>query len=116
MRPDMNALLKTHDVVFLVLDSLRYDVAATEFAADRTPNIAQYFPTGWQKRHAPGSFTFASHQAFFAGFLPTPAEPGEDGTRLFACKFHGSESTGPTTKLFQGADWITGLAEEGFRT
>lgn len=114
--PDMNTIIGTHDVLFLVLDTLRYDVAARLFGAGRTPNFARVFENGWEERHTPGSFTFAAHQAFFAGFLPTHADPHEGRTRLFAASFEGSETTGPGTKVFPTADWITGLAAEGYRT
>src|SRR5262245_49630446 len=70
-------LVGTHDVLFVTLDTLRYDVAANLHAAGRTPNLSAHLPHGWEKRHTPGSFTFAAHAAFFAGFLPTPATPGK---------------------------------------
>ena len=73
---DMNALVGSCDFLFITLDTLRHDIAQREFAAGRTPFFQSLFPAGWEKRHAPGSFTWSSHCAFFAGFLPTPAEPG----------------------------------------
>ena len=112
----MNRIAATHDLLFLVLDTLRYDVAAAEFAAGRTPHFSRLLPQGWERRHTPGSFTFAAHQAFFAGFLPTPAEAGADATRLFACRFEGSETTGATTKIVDADNWITALAAGGCRT
>ena len=71
---DMNQIVGTHDVALIVLDALRYDVAVDEMAAGRTPNLAALLG-GWEKRHSPGTFTYASHTAFFAGFLPTPTTP-----------------------------------------
>jgi hypothetical protein len=113
---DMNAVIGTCDVLFLVLDTLRYDVAVEEFRAGRTPCLAGVLPAGWEKRHTPASFTFPAHQAFFAGFLPTPADPTADRTRLFACRFDGSETTGPHTKIVETDNWITALRTEGYRT
>ncbi|RKH43579.1 metalloenzyme domain-containing protein, partial [Corallococcus sp. AB050B] len=70
---DLNALVGTHDLLFLTLDTLRYDVAREELEAGRTPTLAALLPGGrWEERHSPASFTYAAHQAFFAGFLPTP--------------------------------------------
>jgi hypothetical protein len=116
MSRDMNAVCRSHDVLLLVLDTLRFDVATAEWQAGRTPNLARLVPGGWEERHSPGSFTYAAHQAFFAGFLPTPADPLVPNTRLFAARFAGSETTGPGTKIFDAPDIVTGLRSEGWRT
>ena len=116
MSRDMNQLCRSHDVLLLVLDTLRFDVAKAEWDAERTPNLRGLLPDGWEKRHSPGSFTYAAHQAFFAGFLPTPATPNSTHTRLFAARFAGSETTGPGTKIFDAPDVISGMRAEGWRT
>ena len=69
-------LIGTHDVLFVTLDTLRYDVAErpARARADAAPRRSAA-RDGWEKRHTPGSFTYAAHAAFFAGFLPTPACP-----------------------------------------
>src|SRR5688572_9030588 len=113
---DMNAVVGVSDIVFLVLDTLRFDAAVTEFAAGRIPNFSRWFPEGWEMRHTPGSFTLAAHQAFFAGFLPTPADPDADKTRLFACRFEGSETAGTKSKVVDADNWISALADEGYKT
>jgi hypothetical protein len=113
---DMNGIVGSHDILMLVLDTLRYDVAEQEMAAGRTPHLAAWLPKGWERRHTPGSFTYAAHQAFFAGFLPTPAGPEGDPTRLFAARFAGSETTGTRTKTFEADNWVSGLAQEGYHT
>jgi hypothetical protein len=66
-------------------------------------------------RHSPGSFTYAAHQAFFAGFLPTPVAPGKH-SRLFAVRFPGSETTTEQTCVFDAPDIVTGLAMRGYHT
>jgi arylsulfatase A-like enzyme len=110
-----NDVVGTHDIALIVLDALRYDVAAEELAEGRTPNLAARIGS-WEKRHSPGTFTYASHQAFFAGFLPTPAKPGRHARR-FALAFEGSETTGPTTCVLDGAASIPeGLAARGYHT
>lgn len=115
---DARALVGTHDVLLVTLDTLRYDVAADRLAAGATPNLAAVLPgRRWQRRHSPGSFTFAAHAAFFAGFLPTPAEPGgRSAERLFALAFPGSETTGPRTAVFDAPDIVAGLAGRGYHT
>ena len=113
---DAASMIGTHDVLLVTLDTLRYDVAASALAAERTPNLAKVLPGGmWERRHSPGSFTYAAHQAFFAGFLPTPIAPGRHD-RLFAGRFAGSETTGPRTAVFDSADIVSGLAARGYRT
>src|SRR5690349_10362406 len=95
-----NALLGTHDVLFMTLDTLRYDIARDALRHGRTPNLEAVLPgRAWEKRHSPGNFTYAAHQAFFAGFLPTPARPGKH-PRLFALRFPGSETTTDQTCIF----------------
>ena len=113
---DAARLIGTHDVLFVVLDALRYDVAVEALADGRTPNLAAVLPGGaWERRQSPGTFTYAAHQAFFAGFLPTPPRPGRH-ERLFAARFGGSETTGPRTAVFDASDIVTGLAGRGYHT
>lgn len=71
----MRDLIGNHDLLFVTLDTLRYDVATELAATGRTPNLHRALPGGWERRHSPASFTYAAHQAFFAGFLPTPTTP-----------------------------------------
>ncbi|MCW5808277.1 MAG: STM4013/SEN3800 family hydrolase [Deltaproteobacteria bacterium] len=111
----MNAIVGTHDLALIVLDTLRHDVAVEEMAAGRTPNLAKLVPGGWEERHSPGTFTFAAHQAFFAGFLPTPAAPGRHRRRL-ALGFEGSETIGRGTCTLEGATIVEGLAARGYHT
>jgi hypothetical protein len=114
--PTPRDLIGTHDVLFVTLDTLRYDVAQQACACGETPNLAAILPGGqWQVRHSPGSFTFAAHQAFFAGFLPTPARPGPH-ERLFALTFPGSETTGERTLVFDTPDIVSGLRGHGYHT
>jgi arylsulfatase A-like enzyme len=113
---DLKGALGTHDLLLVTLDTLRYDVAAELAAGGRTPNLAAALPGGrWERRHSPGSFTYAAHQAFFAGFLPTPAAPGQHA-RLFAARFAGSESTADGTFVYDTPDLVSGLAAAGYRT
>lgn len=114
--PDMNEVVGSHDLLLVTLDTLRYDVAAELAAEGRIPHLASRLPGGvWDKRHAPGSFTYASHQAMFAGFLPTPATPGPH-RRLFAARFAGSETTAEGTFVFDTPDLVSGLAAAGYHT
>ena len=112
---DARSRVGTHDILFMTIDTLRHDVARDEMAAGRTPNLAALLPGGWERRHTPGSFTFAAHAAFFAGFLPTPAAPGKH-PRPFALRFPGSETTTPETCVLDAPDLVAGLAGLGYHT
>jgi hypothetical protein len=113
---DLKGALGTHDLLLVTLDTLRYDVAAELAAAGRTPNLAVALPGGrWELRHSPGSFTYAAHHAFFAGFLPTPPGPGPH-PRPYAARFPGSESTVEGTWVFDAPDVVTALAGAGYHT
>jgi hypothetical protein len=100
--------------VFVTLDTLRYDVARDALAAGRTPVLGAHVDA-WEPRHTPGTFTYAAHAAFFAGFLPTPARPGRH-ERLFALAFPGSETTGGRTAVLEGGDLVEGLRHAGYHT
>ena len=113
---DMNKVVGSHDIALITLDTLRFDVAEAALKEGRTPCLAARLPGGlWQERHTPGSFTYAAHAAFFAGFLPTPAQPGIH-PRLFAMAFPGSESTTPKTCILDAPDFPRGLAARGYHT
>lgn len=115
-RLNARALVGTHDVLFLTLDSLRFDCAQNALRLGRTPFLASLLgPAGWERRHSPGTFTFAAHQAFFAGFLPTPAVPGSH-PRLLAARFAGSETSDEMTAIFDTATIVEGFAQSGYAT
>ena len=113
---DANELVGTHDILLVTIDTLRYDVARDALAARQTPRLAAALPPGgWEERHSPGSFTYAAHHAFFAGFLPTPvARP--KAPRPFALRFPGSETTASTTCVLDAPDLAAGLAGRGYHT
>lgn len=116
MAYNMNKVVANSDIVFITLDTLRYDVAQAAFEAGQLPNFGAWLPTtGWEKRHSPGSFTYAAHHAFFAGFLPTPAVPGKH-PRLFATAFAGSETAVENTCILEAATIVEGLADLGMTT
>jgi hypothetical protein len=113
---NMNDVIGRDDLLLITFDTLRYDVAQEAWRAGVTPNLARWLPvSGWEERHTPGSFTYAAHAAFFAGFLPTPARPGRH-PRLFALRFPGSETTAPTTAILDGDNIVTGLARRSYHT
>jgi hypothetical protein len=113
---NMSEVVGSHDILFMTLDSLRYDVAQECLRQGRTPGLAGLMQgKDWQERHSPGNFTYAAHQAFFAGFLPTPIAAGAH-PRLFAVRFAGSETTTENTFVFDSPDIVSGFAALAYRT
>src|SRR4051794_17582964 len=93
----MKDLIGSADILFITLDTLRYDAAQRAWNEGRLTTLSPYLgEVGWEKRHTPGSFTYSAHHAFFAGFLPTPLSTGPH-PRLFAAQFGGSLSTVDST-------------------
>ncbi len=114
---DMSQIVGSHNILFICIDSLRYDIAYQEQENGGTPVLNRYGK--WQKRQAPGNFTYPSHQAMFAGFLPV-----EDGIaemrrreKLFFSEDIGMGRKAPAGAYhFKHATWIQSLAEEGYMT
>lgn len=111
-----NQIVGSHDILFMTLDTLRWDVAKKSFDRGELPHFASVLPaSGWDRRHTPGTFTFAAHQAFFAGFLPTPTGAGPH-PRLFAAEFDGSETTTGDSFVHDYPTWVEALAGESYKT
>jgi len=114
---NMNEVVGSHDILFVCLDTLRYDVAAAEEKSGGTPVLNQY--GSWEKRGAAGNFTFPSHHAMFAGFLPAPISttPITKRPMLFFPKGVGMGKTSPPMSFaFEGATFIQGLEKAGYET
>lgn len=113
---NLNTIIPNHDIIFITLDSLRYDVSQQLFNEGKLPNFSKWLPNaGWEKRYTPASFTYPAHLAFFSGFLPTKI--GQQITpRLFASSFEGSESTNKNTFVFKESNFIEALANKGYTT
>jgi hypothetical protein len=106
---------RRRDLFLITLDALRYDVAAEALRSGHAPNLAALLPDGFAARHTPATFTYAAHQAFFAGFFPTPLEPGPHA-RAIALRFGGSRSIGRDTLVLDAACLITAYRDHGYHT
>lgn len=114
---DMNEIVGSHHILFVCIDSLRYDVAFEEQEKGNTPILNQYGV--WRKCQAPGNFTYPSHQAMFAGFLPV--DEGilnmKKREKLFFSEDIGMGRKAPEGAFkFQGSNWIEGLNKVGYAT
>ena len=115
---DMTQIVGSHDIVMLCFDTLRYDVAKAEEGNGGTP-VLNSFGNPWEKRHAPGNFTYPSHAAIFAGFLPSPAEPHLLRSRkwLFFPVQAGTGRIPPAGSYpFTEATFVEALARAGYET
>lgn len=116
-RLNMNDIVGSHDILCVCLDTLRYDVAMQEQQNGGTPVLNRY--GSWQKCHAPGNFTYPSHHAMFAGFLPSPVEPTPMTRRemLFFPKNIGlGKNAPPNSFAFEGPNFVEGLSRVGYET
>lgn len=114
---NMNNIVGTHDILFICLDCLRYDVAFEEQENGNTPLLGKYGP--WEKRGAAGNFTYPSHHAMFAGFLPTSLDPAPMTKKkmLFFHKGIGMGNVAPPTAFaFKEPTFIQGLESAGYET
>lgn len=98
------------NILLITFDSLRYDVLAKA----HMPELNTWVPK-WEARHTPATFTYASHHAFFSGFLPTPID-NPTAPRLFAASFAGSTTTKPNTFTFAESTLPKALANLGYQT
>lgn len=114
---NMKEVVGTHDILFVCLDTLRYDAAKEEEQKGGTPVLNQYGP--WKKCQAPGNFTYPSHHAMFAGFLPCDfdARSMMDREILFFPEGAGLGGKPPENAFcFSGPTFVEGLEREGYDT
>lgn len=106
---------RAKDILMMTFDALRFDVADQAQRSGATTFLSDLLPQGWEPRHSPGNFTYAAHAAFFAGFWPTPLQPGR-APRPFALRFPGSRSIDQATAVLEGENIVSGLRARGYRT
>lgn len=117
MEVNMNEVVGNDDIIFLSLDTLRYDVANEEYLAGNLPNLCR--DGGWEKRHSPGNYTYSSHHSFFIGFLPTEIEykPLHDREWLFMTEKTGLKSMKTKNAFkYKGNHIMEGLSNVGYKT
>ncbi|MFE9661799.1 STM4013/SEN3800 family hydrolase [Streptomyces sp. NPDC005955] len=111
-----DVVLTGTNILFVTLDSLRYDVARTALDEGRTPHLARLLPGGgWELRQTPGTFTLPAHMALFSGFLPKLPQP-EQPSRLWECRPPSFKSVPSQTFVFDAPNLLEGLNRHGYRT
>ncbi len=114
---DMKQVVGKQDILFICLDTLRYDAARMEEEAGGTPVLNQF--GSWERRQAPGNFTYPSHHAMFAGFLPCrfDAKSLADREMLFFPKQIGMGNKVPEGAFgYSGSTVMEGLRKAGYDT
>ena len=114
---DMTQVVGNCDILFVCLDTLRYDAAIAEEKSGGTPVLNGYGP--WEKRQAPGNFTYPSHHAIFAGFLPSKDEAKSiaEQEMLFFPKSIGMGQKIPKGAYgFDAGNLVQGLHRDGYDT
>ena len=114
---DMAQVVGKQDILFVCLDTLRYDAAVEEEERGGTPVLNHY--GSWEKCQAPGNFTYPSHHAMFAGFLPCryDAKNVTDRELLFFPKSIGLGKKVPEGAYgFCGSTIMEGLEKDGYDT
>ncbi|MDV9169139.1 STM4013/SEN3800 family hydrolase [Streptomyces sp. W16] len=103
-------------ILFVTLDSLRYDVARDAMGEGLTPCLEQLIPEGkWERRHTSGSFTLPAHMSFFSGFLPKLPQP-EQPPRLWECRPPAFKAVTEGTFIFDAPNLLEGLSRHGYHS
>lgn len=117
MNYNMNEIIGECDILFITLDTLRYDVASSQYESGVLKTLGKYGP--FEKRQTPGSFTYSAHHSFFAGFLPSPYEyvPLNEREYLFFMDNQiVNDFNVKNTFLFKEENFVKALENKGYRT
>jgi len=103
------------DVLFVTLDSCRYDAFATAAA----PNLKAIGPL--VRAYSPSHFTYGAHAAFFMGFTPgDPARPepyvNSKYAKIFRMSGGGHRGFAAPWLELEGRNLIDGFRRRGYRT
>ena len=114
---NMNEVVGKQDILMVCLDTLRYDAAVEEERQDGTPVLNRYGT--WEKCQAPGNFTYPSHHAMFAGFLPCRYDAKNVADRellFFPCSIGLGNRVPKGAYGFCGSTIMEGLEKDGYDT
>ena len=108
------------DVLFISLDSCRYDTFLAAYRQGELPHLSAIGPL--HRAQAPSYFTYGSHAAFWMGFTPGvegSAEPwlNPKAGKLFRMAFAGhAGQDGEQSFRLNGANIIDGFRNQGYCT
>ena len=108
----------SQDVLFISLDSCRYDTFSASHASGLIPNFSRVAPL--HKAFSPSHYTYGSHSSFWVGF--TPGNPyvnqpliNPKAGKIFRLSYSGSKGKGDLFDL-QGSNIVEGFANRGYCT
>ena len=109
----------SESVLFISLDSCRYDTFAAAHAAGSVPHLAGIGPL--HRAQAPSHFTYGSHAAFWMGFTPGVIDTDQPlinpkAGKLFRMAFAGRAGVETDGFQLQGANVIEGFRRAGYCT
>ncbi|MEC8688446.1 MAG: sulfatase-like hydrolase/transferase [Cyanobacteriota bacterium] len=116
----MREVPETSDsVLFISLDSCRFDTFEAAHANGDVPNLKAVAPL--HKAQAPSHFTYGSHAAFWMGFTPGVADCDQPlinpkAGKLFRMAFAGRAGTDRHGFELEGSSVIEGFRRLGYRT
>ncbi len=107
------------NVLFITLDSCRYDTFAYAHAASSIPFLSSVAPL--HKAHSPSYFTYGSHSAFWMGFTPGVIRSSSPWLnpkvgKLFRMAFAGSPGRDDEGFRLDGQNLIEGFRRRGYLT
>ena len=107
------------DILFVTLDSCRFDTFESAHAAGMLPNLAAVGPL--HRAQAPSHFTYGSHAAFWMGFTPGVEHCSQPllnpkAGKLFRMAFAGHRGRVEEGFCLDGANIIDGFRRLGYRT
>ena len=108
------------DVLFISLDSCRYDTFYSSWRASCLPNISSVGPV--HKAQSPSYFTYGSHSSFWMGFTPGVACSNQPwlnpkAGKLFRMSYSGHVHSDQDDSFFlQGSNIVDGFRKLGYRT
>ena len=115
----LTAKYSKESVLFLTLDSCRYDTFFQVYHDGLLPGISSVGPL--HKALAPSYFTYGSHSAFWMGFTPGvlgSSEPwlNPKAGKLFRMAFAGSPGRDEEGFRLEGANLVEGFRRQGYFT
>ena len=117
--PACSAQIHPESVLFITLDSCRYDTFEQAHRRGRLPVLASIAPH--HKAQAPSHFTYGSHAAFWVGFTPGVSDSERAWLnpkvgKLFRMSFAGSSGQDGDCFRLEGPNLVRGFRRLGYLT